>query len=329
MMRNHGYTVLIILTFLVSSLSGNALALPSPVATVSEQADGDRASSDECASDACSEAMKKLVRFSINGSPDAQVIVAMAYATGDGVPADLNLARQHLKRALRNQDERAWHIYSRWLRQGLAFEQDLAAADEALDRAVRQDYAPALFERAIRNFSETAADNSAAVADLERAAEQLYKPAMYLLAQVKAAGLGVSADRQQAAQLYAFLARSNYRQSSERLALLVGNERLEQKTEQLSLSLVDALVARHRSSDQQAMEVITVTSSSIGTDVFVIDLVEQLDKLRTFDGRSTGSRIRGQVCARGVANCKVIYNAAAGTVSMGGTVRDAVYGIGW
>jgi hypothetical protein len=305
-----------------------AMPIPAPDVALEQSTDDDRSVS-ECGTDECSEAMKKLVRFSLNGSPDAQVIVAMAYATGDGVPMDHTLARQHLKRALRNQDERAWHMYSRWLRDGLAFEQDLDGADEALDRAARQQYAPALFERAVRNFSETAADNSRAVADLERAAEQLHKPSMYLLAQIKAAGLGVAADVEQASQLYAFLARSSYRESAERLQLLVGSVGLQQQTEQLSLAFVEALAERHRSSDVQAMEVITVSSSTIGTEDFVIDLVEQLDKLRTFDGRSTGSRIRGQVCGRGVAQCRVIYNAAAGTISMGGTVRDAVEGIGW
>lgn len=329
-MHNPSSISLIILALLATLASNNVFAAPiASAGSVMEQTMDGQASSDECASDTCSEAMKKLVRFSLNGSPDAQVIVAMAYATGDGVPADLTLARQHLKRALRNQDERAWHIYSRWLREGLAFEQDLDGADKALDRSAEQEYAPALYERAIRNFNEAAVDNTQVVADLERAVEQLHKPSMYLLAQIKAAGLGVAVDTPHAAQLYAFLARSNYRQSSKRLELLIGSDGLQQQTEQLSLALVDTLVERHRTSDQQAMEVITVSSTTIGTEDFVIDLVEQLDKLRTFDGRSTGSRIRGQVCGRGVAQCRVIYNAATGTISVGGTVRDAVYGIGW
>lgn len=327
-MRNPSNNMSLILVALFSlGLTFQGAAMATPVAL--EQAADETDMSAECASEQCSEAMTKLVRYSLNGSPDAQVIVAMAYATGDGVPLDHVLARQHLKRALRNNDERAWHIYSRWLRDGLAFEQDAESADEALDRAARQEYAPALFERAVRRFSETAADNSLSVADLELAAEQLHKPSMYLLAQIKAAGLGVAVDTAQASQLYAFLARSNYRESNVRLQKLVGTVDLQQQTEQLSIAYVEAIAERHRSSDVQAMEVITVSSSTIGTEDFVIDLVEQLDKLRTFDGRSTGSRIRGQVCGRGVAQCRVIYNAAAGTISMGGTVRDAVEGIGW
>lgn len=296
---------------------------------VTNVAQASSATTTECVSDECSEAMSKLVRYSLNGSPDAQVIVALAYATGDGVPRDVTLARQHLKRGLRNNDKRAWHIYSRWLREGFAFEMDVTAADKALDRAIRQDYAPALYERAVRQFDEASSNNQSSVDDLERAAEQLHLPSMYLLAQIKAAGLGVAVDRDYAAQLYAYLAQRNYLQSRQHLTELVGEQAIEQQTEQLTADLATTMAARHRVNQERAMEVITVSATRIGTEDFVIDLVEQLDNLRTFDGRSTGSNIRGQVCGRGVANCRVIYNAVAGTVSIGGTVRDAVYGIGW
>ncbi|RUO78253.1 tetratricopeptide repeat protein [Pseudidiomarina taiwanensis] len=281
----------------------------------------------ECTSDECSEAMAELVRFSLNGSPDAQVIVALAYATGDGVPLNHTLARQHLKRALRNQDLRAWHIYSRWLRDGFIFEQDLNAATEALNRAADRGFLTALHERAIRNFSETATDNSATVADLERAAEELYKPSMYLLAQLKAAGLGTPQDIERAAELYAFLARSNYRESEQRLEGLVGSAALAEQKQTLSMRVVNEIAERYQIENEQAMEVITVSAARIETQDYVIDLAAQLDKLRVFDGRgSTGSNIRGQVCGRGTASCRVIYDAAAGTVSFADTAGGVING---
>jgi len=278
----------------------------------------------ECGSNQCSEAMQQLVKFSRNGSVDAQVIVAVAYANGDGVQQDLTLARQHLKRALRNNDERAWHIYSQWLRAGIGYDINLVTANRALDRAADRGYVPALYERAIRQFSEQASDNSQVVDDLERAAAKLHKPAMYLLAQIKAAGLGVALDQQGASKLYGYLARSDYQQSRQRLQLLLGDEDdIDGAAEQLATALVSDLAGPQYDPEQQSIEVITVSASRIDTEEYIIDLADIIDQQKLFDGRSTGTRIPGQVCGQGVAQCRVLYSRASERSTIGGTIIEA------
>ncbi|PTB85020.1 hypothetical protein C9940_04625 [Pseudidiomarina aestuarii] len=254
----------------------------------------------ECETTQCSEDMQRLVRFSLNGSPDAQVIVALAYANGEGVEQDLDLARQHLKRALRNNDPRAWYIFSNWLKKGISVEVDLVEAEYAFQRALRQDHPVALFEQAVRNLNLDGGDNQEVIHWLERAAKQNHQPAQYLLAQLLAAGIGVPADVDRAALLLGQLSRFNYKQSRERLAVLLESEAIQEQT-------VAALESE--SSPYENVERISVSGMRITMESYIGELASTLDTMRIYDGVSTGTNIRGQVCGQGVAQCSVVYSA--------------------
>lgn len=254
----------------------------------------------ECSSSQCSEDMKRLVKFSLNGSPDAQVIVALAYANGEGIEQNLDLARQHLKRALRNNDPRAWYIYSNWLKKGISVEVDLVEAEYAFQRALRQDHPVALFEQAVRNLDLDGGNNGEVVNWLERAAKQNHQPAQYLLAQLLASGVGVPVDVDRAALMFGKLSRFNYKESRVRLAALVESNAIEEQT-------VKAL--QSDTSPYENVERISVSGLRISMESYIGELASTLDDMRVYDGSSTGSNIRGQVCGQGVAQCKTIYSS--------------------
>lgn len=254
----------------------------------------------ECRSAQCSEDMKRLVKFSLNGSPDAQVIVALAYANGEGLEQNLDLARQHLKRALRNNDPRAWYIYSNWLKKGISVDADLVEAEYAFQRALRQDHPSALFEQAVRNLNLEGGTNQKVVQWLERAAKQNHQPSQYLLAQLLAAGVGVPADADRAAILFGKLSRFNYKESRERLAALVESEAIQEQT-------VTAL--QSESSPYQNVERISVSGTRITMESYIGELASTLDNMNIYTGRSTGTNIRGQVCGQGFAMCGAMYPA--------------------
>ncbi len=254
----------------------------------------------ECSSAQCSEDMKRLVKFSLNGSPDAQVIVALAYANGEGIEQNLDLARQHLKRALRNNDPRAWYIYSNWLKKGISVEVDLVEAEYAFQRALRQDHPSALYEQAVRKLNLEGGENQEVVDWLERAAKQNHQPSQYLLAQLLASGVGVPADVDRAVILFNRLSRFNYKESRERLAALVESEAIQEQT-------LTAL--QSESSPYENVERISVSGTRITMESYISELASTLDDMRVYDGVSTGSNIRGQVCGQGTAQCSVVYSA--------------------
>lgn len=271
----------------------------------------------DCTSATCSQDMQELVEFALNGSSDAQVIAAVAYATGDGLPADPDRARQFLKRALQQKDSRAWYIYSQWLRQGAGgFEEDRVEAEYALQRAARRGSPQALYELAVRELNFDGGDNSEAVALLERAAQRHDLPAKYLLAQLKAGGVGTPEDLVGAAKLFAELKRWNYRESSLRYDAVMADLETSQNTE--AMIEVDLYA---KSGYEDKVEVIEVSGARITTEEYVSELVDVLSGVNLYDGDSTGTNIRGQVCGQGVSKCNVIYTAGdrgnAGTTALG------------
>ncbi|HET8817821.1 MAG TPA: tetratricopeptide repeat protein [Pseudidiomarina sp.] len=252
-----------------------------------------------CDSAACVQNMRRLERFALNGSIDAQVIVAMAYATGEGIEQDLDLARQFLKRAISNNDARAWYISSQWLSKGIGYEQDLERAEYAFQRALEQDYPAALFESAVHQLDFEGGDNRAVVAKLERAAEQKHQPSQYLLAQLLAGGVGVSVNRARAIELFTSLSRWNYKESRLRLAAILQSDALQSRATQYVVS---------DSSSYADVEVIEVSAQRISLENYLEEFALTLDSIGIYDGISTGSRIRGQVCEQGVALCRVQYS---------------------
>ncbi len=197
-----------------------------------------------CESASCQSEFKKLEEMARYGSGEAATIVAVAYATAEGVEQDIDKARQQIKQAVRWREPMGIHQMSVWLRQGFVFEQDIKRADILLDRAVRLAFGPALTDKAkLLLTKNTPQADKEAIALLEQANQQYYSPGQYLLAQLLVSGVAVESDLARAARLYKNLALKGYADSRQQLDQII--TALEQTTQRAAEDKTDReLVAR-------------------------------------------------------------------------------------
>lgn len=280
-----------------------------------------------CQSVSCQSDFKKLERMALYGSGEAATVVAVAYATGDGVEQDIKKARRHMKQAVRWREPMGLHQMSGWLRQGFVFEQDISKADELLDRAVKLEFSPALTDKAkLLLTQDTAVADAQAIDLLQQANDQNYSPARYLLAELFASGVAVESDLGQAGALYKNLALKGYADARQRLDEIIIV--MEQMTAQLDPELtatVQPVLANLKQIDD--IEVIKVRSQQFNPNSELSSMVSQLDQTGVFRRGASGSRIPGNICGRGTAMCRTTYDRHTGNAGGAASVGDLLGGM--
>ncbi|WP_214000837.1 tetratricopeptide repeat protein [Arsukibacterium sp.] len=261
-----------------------------------------------CDSANCQSEFKKLERMAHYGSGEAATIVAVAYAKGEGVDQDIKKARRHIKKAVSWDEPMAMHQMSIWLRQGFIFEQDIAKADELLDRAARTQFGPALTDKAkLLLAQDTPQADKEAIALLEAANEQHYSPARYLLAQLLVSGVGIESDLARAGVLYKNLALKGYADSRQRLDEIINAlEQVSKQPEPELVALVQPVLANLTQIND--IEVIEVQGQQFDPNSELSNIVSQLSSLNLYYQGNTGSRIPGNLCGRGTAMCNVAFD---------------------
>lgn len=266
----------------------------SPTITANEMANPIAGS---CAEVSCEKEMRQLLRLARGGSGDAAAIVGMAYASGDGLEQNDKEAERYMRIGVRYNSPVAMYILSDWYLNGHIVEQDVEESVRLLDLAIRGEYAPALYKRALQliriNEPETIAEG---VELLEQAADKNLVSAMFALARLKHTGVGVEQDLYGAAELYRQLimaghtdSRHHARQISRELAQLDG----ETDNDEVIARLLEA----------EGMERISVVGSQMNVHGRLGNLAKRLAATGRYDSRSIGSRIRGVSCEDTGTNC--------------------------
>lgn len=252
-----------------------------------------------CQSGDCESELSQLERYARKGSGDAAAVVALAYASGDGVAQDTEKALDYLERGAVRRSPMAMFVFADWYARGYIVEQNSELAETWLNRAVDAGYAPAQYEKAVQLLAATDASQQAqAVPLLEAAAEANLMTAMYALARLYQTGTLVPQDLPKAGELFAKLTRSGHHQAADQLRLI--NQQLA-PTEFAQSEQGERLRAAEAS-----IERITVTADASLYRSQLGRLVEQLDAAPQFDNRSVGSRIQGVGCGDTGSPCSVL-----------------------
>ncbi|SNY45359.1 hypothetical protein SAMN06297280_0877 [Arsukibacterium tuosuense] len=275
-----------------------------------------------CGSANCQSEFKKLEKMAHYGSGEAATIVAVAYAKGEGVEQDIKKARRHIKQAVRWREPMGMHQMSIWLRQGFIFGQDIAKADELLDRAAKTEFGPALTDKAkLLLAQDMPQTDKEAIALLETANEQHYSPARYLLAQLLVSGIGIESDLARAGVLYKNLALKGYADSRQRLDEIINAlEQISTQPEPELVALVQPVLANLKQIDD--IEVIEVRGEQLDVNSELSNIVTQLNSLNLYYQGSTGSRIPGNLCGRGGSMCNVAFDRKTDTTFGANTVGE-------
>ena len=250
-----------------------------------------------CIDDECLKKFRQLKSFAKHGSAEAQIVVAIAYLTGNGLEKKPELALRNLKKAHKNGSSRAAWMLAYLYENGIGTEQDNALAKEYFQYALDKGFAPALFEQAVKllDFNQSASDanNQQAVNLLIKAEEVESRKAKYLLAKMYELGEGVDQDMLAAAKRYKALERLDYQDSHQRLTSLMAKAQQEKAlSEQL-----------HPYSPET--ELITVTGEKWNLHNTLDRLVVLLDSSGLYDGKSIG-HIRGKGCANSSSSCSMV-----------------------
>lgn len=261
-----------------------------------------------CSTETCQDDMKRLIKLAKNGSGSAAAIVAMAYASGDGVQQDLIQAERFIRMGARKRDPFAMYLIADWLEHGFVVEKDEQKAAEYLDKAVEKDFAPALFAKAVKLLpSEQPGESETAVKLLQQAAEAKLVDAMYVLARLKQTGAIVEQDLVGAGTLYKSLVLSGYPDAKQQLdAIIVALEQHNSNAD---------VVADFKS--VYDIEVIKVVGTRDQSASMLTSIVRKLDSSGLFDRRSTGSRIAGKDCQSIGSNCTTIKQSNASKTTGG------------
>lgn len=255
-----------------------------------------QASSPVCDSAECEAEMRRLIRLARNGSGDAAALVAMAFASGDGLEQSDKEAERFIRIGVRYRSAIATFLMSDWYRNGFVLEQNPAEADKLLEQAVALNHPPALYQKATQLFaSDNPEDFEEAITLLELASEENLVNAMFLLGRMKQIGAGIEQDLLGAGELY-------------RKLIIAGVDDarpyLREVTADLEASGAnDQTVARFAST--QNIERISVTGSAFRINSQLTGIVRRLTASGQYDSRSIGSRIRGVSCEQSGSACTV------------------------
>ena len=244
-----------------------------------------------CDDEACLNIFKKLKKYANYGNPEAQVLVATAYLTGNGLEKNSQLAVRNLRKAVKSGSNRARWMMSYLFKHGIGIDKNLTKASRLLNKAVDNKYAPALFQKAIENLDFDSMNNEKAIELLTTAAEQKHETAMYVLAKMSAYGIGRSIDQVQAIKLFKKLAFYGYRDSREHFNTLI----LQAKKQPKLSKAMQALITD--------MEVITVYGRRWDITLSLTDKLARISRSNVYDGNSYGSHLRGRTCMNSPSKC--------------------------
>ncbi|RUO32687.1 tetratricopeptide repeat protein [Aliidiomarina sanyensis] len=270
----------------------------------------------ECEEGICSEVMERLQRSADYGSSEAMIIMAVAYANGEGVAVNTDRARVWMKEAIRFRNPQAYHVKSQWRRVGRIFDQNEERAEYWLSRAINVGYAPAMYERAIRNLQANI-DIDASIELLQDAAEEGHPESMYTLARMYEEGALGEVYPFEAAALYMHLAVRNFRDSRERL------REYTQTFEASDDAEVQAFARTLR--EYENMEVIVVRAMQGDSLDILANLSERLQS-RYFRTPGTGTRLRRtSPCGQGGLPCNVVFDRD-GADTPASTIGELLFG---
>lgn len=248
---------------------------------------------ERCLTSNCKTSFKKLKRFAKFGSTEAQVVIATAYLTGNGLEKNLKKAVVNLKKAKRAGSARAAWTLSYLYMEGIGVSKNVEQANELLQYAIDKNFGPALFQKAIETLNLTKMDNDESIALLKRAISTSNKDAIYLLAQMYEFGEGVEKNNEQAVLLYSQLKFSGYKDSEIRLRGLIDEHIVDSK-----LSSIDQ-------KSEPNTEIITVSGTKWDLQKTLTTLVEHIDSTGLYDGKGIG-HLRGRGCMNSSSACASI-----------------------
>lgn len=221
----------------------------------------------DCTNGQCDKQIRELHALARYGSFEAMTLLAMIYATGDGREADPKKALSYLTRAAQHNHPMAVFLLAEWHSRGFVAPLDPEEADALLAKAIRLDFPPALYKKALELLKEPTADNLAeGLALLQQASDRRLVDAMFLLARLKQEGIATPQDLEGAALLFKNLVLSGHEASRpylrESIALL--------KPKPESAELVADLQQSYH------MEVIQVIGRDFKTESLLNNMVTQI-----------------------------------------------------
>ena len=267
-------------------------AQATPIA-VAASAAGERV----CETSECSAELRRLIRLARNGSGDAAAIVAMAFASGDGLEQSNSEAERYIRIGVRHRSAIATFLMSDWHRNGFVLEQNESEANRLLEEAVKLNHAPAQYQKALMLFStDNPEDFNEALSLLEAASEQNLVNAMLLFARMQQLGAGIEQDLPAAGELY-------------RKLIIAGVDEARGFMREVTRSLEAQDGANgeliERFANTAEMERISVTGSAMRVNTQLTGIVRRLTASGNYDSRSIGSRIRGVTCEESGSNCVI------------------------
>lgn len=239
-----------------------------------------------CADDKCNDEIRTLHRMARFGSFEAMTLLSMVYATGDGREADPERALSYIERAVSHRHPMAVFLLSEWYQEGFVVAQDNQQADALLIEAVKLNYAPAQYKKALQLLQHAEDDKVAeGLTLLTKASNSRLIDAMFLLGQLKQKGHYMAADLEAAAKLFENLVLSGHEESrpflQETIAILAAKP---DKAE---------LVADLQQSYD--IEVIQVIGRDFKGDTMLTNFVNQMRSLGLFT-RGGAGRIKTGRC---------------------------------
>ncbi|MCW8833696.1 MAG: sel1 repeat family protein [Colwellia sp.] len=246
-----------------------------------------------CLTEECKRSFRKLKNFARKGSTEAQVVIAIAYLTGNGLEKNPEKAVRNLKKAKRSGSARAAWTLSYLYTKGIGVSKDTEQANELLQYALDKNFGPALFQKASEILDLSKKENEEAIFLLKKSISTSNKNATYLLAQMYEFGEGVEQNIEQALKLYSQLKFSNYKDSQQRYEKLFSDYKGDPKLISLSQGL------------DPSIETITVSGAKWDLQKTLTTLVHYLDSSGLYDGGGF-SHIRGKGCANSSSACAMI-----------------------
>jgi hypothetical protein len=239
-----------------------------------------------CDNESCKNKFKDIIQYAHNGNPEAQVLVATSYLTGDGLEQDASKAAKWFRKAVRQGSTKAMWVLSNLYRKGLGVDKDQTRAENLLSRAVDNEYGPALFQKAMQSFDLKSNNNSEEVKLLMRAKKVGFKPASYLLAKMHEEGNSVDKDIYKSAQLYKDLQFSEYKDSETRLISI------KEKAKTSDSLTYDKILQL-----DDDIEVISITHKRFNFESYLTTSIHRFKREESiYDGKGGMSHIRGRGC---------------------------------
>lgn len=292
------YRIFQCLLFCLCMLVSDVL-LAKPLSNDDGTLEHDKSTSElKCQDMRCKIQYRKLKGFARKGSSIAQLLVAIAYLTGDGLPQNTDKALSNLKNASNAGSGRAAWILSHLYTENIYVKPDMLLAEKYLNIALELEFKEAYFDKAISLLDFNQPDkNEDGLIYLYKAVELESKPAQYLLAKMRRHGQLVKQDLIESAYLYKDLSQNNYRDSSTHF-----NEVINEVRKSSNDKNKKALTQLTFDGDIERIEVRGSKFTLMNKLAYVANRLDQSGMY----GISTGTRIRGKSCANSSSSCGAI-----------------------